>query len=128
MSAMIRSMAGRAGDTLYGAAGEDSLRGGSGSDILYGDADDDTLHGETGDDTLIGGTGADSLIGGDGTDIADYSASDAGVNINLSNSNLASGGHAAGDTFSTVENIVGTNFSDTLTGDGESNYSRRWFV
>ena len=44
----------------------------------------DTLAGGGGDDTLAGGGGDDMLDGGAGNDTADYSASTAGVTVDLS--------------------------------------------
>ena len=44
-----------------------------------------------------------------------YAASDAGVHVDLS-TGMASGGHADGDTFTNVEEIVGSQHADTLTG------------
>ena len=70
--------------------------------------------------TLKGLGGADTLIGGDGTDTADYSDTGNAVNINLA-SNVATGGDAAGDTFDSVENIIGSAGNDVITGDTSDN-------
>lgn len=103
---------GNAADDIYGLEGNDSLNGGGGSDALFGG---------DGNDTLIGGTGAaDSLYGGAGIDVANYSASNAAVNVNLS-TGVGSGGHAAGDVLAEIENLVGSTYADTLTGDGGAN-------
>lgn len=98
-------------DDLYGLAGNDSLTGNGGSDTLFGGADNDTL---------VGGTGSDQLFGGDGEDVANYSASNSGVNVSLT-TGLGSGGHAAGDTLSGIEHLIGSSNSDTLTGDTGAN-------
>jgi Ca2+-binding RTX toxin-like protein len=105
---------------LDGLNGDDALKGGGGADRLIGGVGEDSLLGDGGNDTLIGGFDADKLFGGDSVDTADYFDSNAGVSINLA-SNIASGGHASGDTFSGVENISGSNFADTLIGDGAAN-------
>ncbi|MCC7321293.1 MAG: Hint domain-containing protein [Rubellimicrobium sp.] len=94
------------GVTIDAGAGNDSLTGGSGND---------TLIGGTGDDILAGGAGADVLSGGQGMDYADYSASDAGVQIDLGG-NTAAGGHAAGDTLSGIDGIIGSAHDDVLIG------------
>ena len=73
-----------------------------------------------GDDTLIGGAGADILDGGSGINTADYSGSNAGVSIDLE-TGAASGGDAEGDTITGIQNVVGSNFNDTLTGDSGDN-------
>ncbi|SDM11558.1 M10 family metallopeptidase C-terminal domain-containing protein [Maricaulis salignorans] len=100
-----------AGVVLTGDAGDNVLRGGAG---------DDTLNGGDGDDTLIGGAGADSLDGGAGTDVADYSESGRRVVVDLE-AGTGSGGDAAGDTLSRIENLVGSGSSDILTGNGSAN-------
>ena len=70
--------------------------------------------------------GADSMHGGTGIDLADYSASFSGVDVNLftdfiGSASTASGGDAAGDQLSAIENLKGSNFVDTLTGNVLSN-------
>jgi Ca2+-binding RTX toxin-like protein len=127
-------------DTLYGLGGSDQINGATGNDIAdcgrgddfaYGGVDNDTLagglgddelYGELGNDTLRGGSGADILDGGTGTaDMADYlTVTSGGVTAALDGSLLGIG-EAAGDTFSGVERLRGTNFDDTLCGDGAAN-------
>ncbi|AOF94103.1 hemolysin-type calcium-binding repeat family protein (plasmid) [Sinorhizobium sp. RAC02] len=115
-------------DRLSGAEGWDFLIGGKGNDMLDGGSEADTLLGGDGNDTLKGGmdldyleggAGADRLIGGDydlDWDTAGYAASNAAVTINLKES-TASGGHAAGDTFSGIVNLVGSRYNDRLIGN-----------
>jgi Ca2+-binding RTX toxin-like protein len=105
------------GDTL---AGFRNLTGSNSGDTLIGDALANVLDGQGGNDTLIGGVGADTLNGGSGNDTLDYTASDAAVLINLGNG-MAGGGHATGDTFTDIQNVIGTAFNDTLFGNGEAN-------
>jgi hypothetical protein len=50
-----------------------------------------------------------------------YMGSFAGVTVNLS-TGAASGGHAAGDTISGIEDVSGSGFGDTLTGTSGANY------
>ncbi|NJR13562.1 MAG: calcium-binding protein [Phyllobacteriaceae bacterium] len=69
---------------------------------------------------LTGTGGADTLAGGDGRDRAVYTASSGGVSIDLGSA-TASGGHAAGDTLTSIEDITGSSFNDTLTGNGSDN-------
>ena len=107
-------------DTLSGGNGNDIIHGHGGNDILHGDAGNDLLDGGTGNDWLDGGAGADILIGGDGIDTADYSASGAGVNINLE-TGMGKGGDAEGDTLSGIENLIGSKYDDILVGDGNVN-------
>jgi len=86
----------------------------SGNNILIGNGGNDTINAGAGNDRVEGGSGADTMDGGDGVDTLDYSASDAGVTVDLA-ANTASGGHAAGDVISNFENLEGSAFDDTLT-------------
>ena len=99
-------------DTLSGGAGNDILKGGSGDDILNGDADDDLLE---------GGPGADDIDGGTGIDTAEYFESSAGVTIDLNDDTNNAGGDALGDTYTDVENLIGSNHNDMITGDSGDN-------
>ena len=118
-------------DVIYGGAGRDSLFGMGGDDILYGGADVDRLFGGHGDDFLDGGAGADTINGGLGTDTLSYENSAYGVKIELSHavgsaitgsdndddgdSNTKS--DALGDKIISIENIIGSDHSDTIIGD-----------
>jgi Ca2+-binding RTX toxin-like protein len=101
-------------DTITGTVADNSIVGGDGSDTLSGLGGNDTLDGGNGDDSLVGGDGFDQLIGGAGTDTVDYSASAQYIAINLMAAGL--NGDAIGDTYSSIENAIGTNFADTITG------------
>lgn len=107
-------------ENLIGSVFDDILTGDSGTNRLDGDAGDDVLNGEGGNDVLIGGGGADTLNGGDGQDLASYFLSDEAVIINLADG-TASGGDAAGDTLINIENLLGSNYDDILTGDAGNN-------
>ena len=87
---------------------------------LTGSAHDDTLIGDTADNVLEGGDGADTLDGGAGADTASYAASDAAITVDLS-TGTKSGGHAAGDTITNIESLLGSRYSDVLTGDAGAN-------
>ena len=108
--------------TLTGGAGDDTLYGQKGGDTLTGGAGEDTLYGGRQGDTLEGGIGADFLDGGDGIDTASYASSDdtdgdgEGVTVNL-DTGESRGDDAEGDTFVGIENLVGSDHDDTLTGN-----------
>jgi Ca2+-binding RTX toxin-like protein len=106
-------------DTLYGYDGNDTLKGGGGADTLYGDGG----FGDGGNDTLQGGGGADHLDGGSGTDEADYSDSASGVTVSLL-SGTGFGGTAEGDTLTSIENLSGSGYADTLYGNNAVNVLR----
>src|SRR6185312_3499095 len=94
----------------------DILRGNAGANTISGGAGDDTLVGGGGDDTLIGGDGADILNGGTGDDQASYADSAIGLTVDLQNPNNNTG-IAAGDSYISIENLYGSDFTDELRGN-----------
>ena len=106
-------------DVLVGYTGTNVLTGAAGNDALFGAFDDDTLLGGKDNDTLTGGTGADVFNGGDGTDTASYLTAAAGLTVSLTTGTGT--GDAQGDTFTSIENLTGSGFTDTLVGDGNAN-------
>lgn len=94
---------------------------------LVGSDFDDTLSGDDLGNRLIGRMGADRLEGAGGRDYASYDyaeyylRSSAPVVVSLLNPG-ANDGEAAGDTYDSIEGLIGTDFNDTLTGDGLSNF------
>ena len=108
------------GQTLTGSAVANVITGGTGDDILIGGDGDDTLNGGDGDDILRGGAGADILNGGAGSDTADYSDAGARVQAGLTSSGNNTG-DAAGDVYSSVENVTGSAFGDFLIGNSGDN-------
>ncbi len=116
-----------AGDTytniefVHGSDFNDRIIGDDGVNRLVGNDGDDSISGGGDNDILIGGNGADILDGGSGSrDVADYSWSNVGVDVNLT-TGLGSGGDAEGDTLSKIEYVYGSFFDDELTGDGSTN-------
>ena len=106
-----------------GTSGADTLRGWSGRDAFNGGG---------GNDTFIGNGGVDSFNGGDGTDTVDYSNIAArtpnengfnGVIVDLA-SNWGGEVGEGSDTFTSIENLTGSNFNDALFGDAGVNVLR----
>jgi Ca2+-binding RTX toxin-like protein len=73
-----------------------------------------------GDDTLEGGAGADTLVGGLGADTASYAGSASAVTARLGDA-TRNAGDAAGDVYSSVENLFGSVHADVLAGDDGAN-------
>lgn len=134
-------------DTLIGGQGGDLLDGGTGNDTASyagsdagvsvslltgtshgGEAEGDTalgienLIGSAFDDFFEGTGAANKFDGGAGIDTVSYEHSSAGVAINL-NTTLAqtSAGDAGGDSLTRIENVTGSVFDDTLTGNSLAN-------
>ncbi len=109
-------------DALYGGAGADTLNGGLGNDQLFGSTGIDTLNGGDNTDTLTGGAGADAIDGGNGFDTVSYNLSDikSGVIVDLA-AGLGSDGDAQGDTYTSIENVMGSLFDDYIDGNGSAN-------
>jgi Ca2+-binding RTX toxin-like protein len=104
----------------FGTGAPDIIHGSNAQDEIWGLASNDRLYGEAGDDVLVGGTGADYLHGGAGFDTASYSSSSAGVVVSLI-TNSAAYGDAQGDTFTYIENLIGSYHADTLIGHNGAN-------
>ncbi|HEX8444080.1 MAG TPA: M10 family metallopeptidase C-terminal domain-containing protein [Allosphingosinicella sp.] len=101
------------------AAGSDTL---TGIENLIGSALNDTLTGNAGDNVIEGGLGDDALIGGAGNDTASYAGSKTGVTASLALQGAAQNTVNAGiDTLNGFENLLGSSFNDSLTGDAAAN-------
>jgi Ca2+-binding RTX toxin-like protein len=105
------------GDTLVSI---ENLVGSSYVDTLTGDEEDNELSGAGGDDWLNGGGGADTIDGGTGNDTATYLNYGGAVTVSLL-TGTGSGGAAQGDALTSIENLYGTVYADTLTGDAGAN-------
>ena len=109
-------------DMLFGEGGDDLvMQGGDGDDIIDGGDGNDQLRGQNDNDTLIGGLGIDRLDGEAGIDTADFSAGTEGVITNLATTNTANDGHGFAERVLRVENIIGSDHSDTLLGSNDDN-------
>ena len=128
---------------LLGKAGKDILFGGGGNDTLDGGSQDDTLSGDLGNDTLLGGDGFDTADYSSSThfievDLANYVLKDAngnyvvdndngnnvlndGILINDNNTPDPSDDVYGQDRLVGIENIIGSDLSDTIIGDTISN-------
>ncbi|MEO1733787.1 MAG: calcium-binding protein [Pseudomonadota bacterium] len=101
-------------EAVVGSAFNDHLTGNGQDNRLVGRAGNDTLIGGNGDDTLVGGLGADELNGGTGFDYAVYATATSQVIINTRASFPTFSQAARGDTFNSIEGVIGTNFGDSI--------------
>jgi Ca2+-binding RTX toxin-like protein len=69
------------------------------------------------DNTLTGTTGDNWLDGGDGIDTVSYRGAGGAVTVNLALSTPQNTGGAGNDTLLNFERVIGSRFSDTLTGN-----------
>ena len=107
-------------DAFTGNGAANHFVGGDGNDFLAGQSGGDILDGGAGDDLLQGGRAADTLIGGSGNDTATYADAPGGVHARLTDPS-SNAGIAIGDTYSSIENLIGSGFGDLLIGDAGDN-------
>ena len=109
-------------ENITGSAHRDLLTGDDRVNIIKGGAGDDVLRGGRSNDTLEGGPGADMIDGGHTrtsatdasdmfTDTASYAGAMAGVTVDI-DAGEGTGGDAMGDTFTSIEQYMGSNNDD----------------
>ncbi|MNB54858.1 Bifunctional hemolysin/adenylate cyclase precursor [compost metagenome] len=108
-------------DVLVAGSGDNIINAGDGNDVLTAGSGNNELHGGAGNDLLYSGPGNDLLDGGTGSDTASYAHATAGVTVNLGLLGAQNTLGAGTDTLTGIENLVGSNFNDTLTGDNNNN-------
>jgi Ca2+-binding RTX toxin-like protein len=87
---------------------------------VYGDDGADILVGGRGNDILVGGASGDQLRGGEGNNWASYQNAPSGVNASLTAPETNTG-HAKGDSYTSIQNLIGSPHRDVLTGNGGDN-------
>jgi Ca2+-binding RTX toxin-like protein len=102
----------------------DNIIGSNIADTLSGNENSNTILGGRGDDTISGSDGNNVLDGGDGTNTLDYSfytnsIDTAGLDIDMSESYVNHDAYV--DSISNFQNLIGTDYDDTLTGNEENN-------
>jgi len=107
-----------------------NIIGGTGDDLLVGNQDKNKLSGGQGNDTLEGGGGADTIDGGAGSrDVISYenavsytkNGATLGVTIDLKTASNNLGDDAVNDSYSNIEDVLGSKYSDDLRGDDKAN-------
>ncbi len=93
------------------------IRGTNYNDTFGGSAFDDSFRGYGGNDTFNGGGGFDEVdYRGDAS-----RGATSGVTVNLA-TNSATDGFGATDQLNSIEQVFGTQFADTIIGDGLGNF------
>ncbi|NET77107.1 hypothetical protein [Okeania sp. SIO1F9] len=90
------------------------------NDVLIGNEKDNRIEGLAGDDIMVGNAGDDQLDGGNDNDTASYRRDPDKVNVNLEE-NQANDGFGGTDQILNTENVIGSDFNDTITGDEVDN-------
>ncbi len=127
-------------DTLTGIR---NIHTGAGADIIqlsdqggyvFARGGNDRITGGNGSDTFIGGSGNDTLDGGAGRDTANYmddtydgtvnvAVTGLGVKVNLA-TGIATDNWGHTDTLLNIEDVSGSRFGDTITGNAADNNLR----
>lgn len=91
------------------------------NDVLIGNSDNNLIQASFGDDVLIGNAGNDTLDGQDGdSDTVSYRRDPGGVSVSLE-LGTARDGFGNIDRLLNLENIIGSNFADTIIGSDVKN-------
>gem|GEM_PF-6201668 len=106
-----------------------TIYGGSGDDGFIGDAGNNIFYGNDGGDSFYGAQGNDQFHGGDSRDTIDFSAAAGSVTARLEtsisgldiNGIVDIDGDSGTDTFTNIENFIGSNFGDIITGSSDDN-------
>ena len=122
-------------DTIFGGDGDDVLNSGAGADTIYGGAGSDMIY-ATNDDAVINGwlapweatdTDANSDYEGPESSTPGTAAIEADEDpkavdtVSFEKSKIGVTATLAGPTITNVENLIGTNEDDTLTGNDGDN-------
>jgi len=97
------------------------VMGDSGNDVVTATGSSVTFRGGVGNDRFISGSAGDNFNGETGTDTVDYSSYTSGVTVTFGLAVGQNGTGAGGDSLVDVENIIGSNFADTLNGSNDAN-------
>lgn len=139
---------GTLGDTITGESGNDTLLGLGGNDSLLGDSGVDSIVGGAGDDTIDGGFDVDEVSGGLGNDVFQITGNAFGdnidgggdtdtldlsgwtfssiawdVNLALETYEFTPNSYGANGmyTLENVENVIGSDFNDSIVGAADDN-------
>ena len=106
---------------IDGTPGNDVICGGPNNDVIDGLGGNDVVLGGAGNDRLVGASGRDTLNGGPGADTASFDGSNAPVKASLVTGFASRTGTPEGAALVGIENLVGSDFGDGLTGSAGTN-------
>ncbi|OWY35892.1 beta strand repeat-containing protein [Herbaspirillum aquaticum] len=79
------------------------------------------LRGSAFDDTFVANAAVNRLDGGSGgSDTVSYTSSNSAVTVNLV-TGTGTGGYAQGDTYTHIQNVIGSDYNDVFVASGEAN-------
>ena len=126
-------------DIIVGSGADETIIGGGGNDIIYASGGTDTISGGAGDDTFFDMGGIEHFDGGDGVDLVaylgvpvelvidpatySYVITGEGITVDLADPSRNTG-FAAGDTYASIEVLIGSYVNDNLAGDEQDNILR----
>jgi Ca2+-binding RTX toxin-like protein len=109
----------------WGSPGDDVLIGDENQNVLIGADGDDVVQGAGGDDIVEGDAGIDQLDGGPGIDYSSSFGSPTAVVVDLAAGTLVGTDPTIDhDTLANIEDVQGSSFGDTITGDSGPNALR----
>ncbi len=109
---LARTTAQDTGDGIDRLFEFENVTGSAFADRLTGTAGVNVLDGGSGDDVLAGRGGADVLQGRTGTDTVSFADAPAAVTVDLGRTSQPGGGQ-----FVAIEDVIGSPFADTLSGN-----------
>lgn len=105
-------------ENIRGSDFNDTLKGNDLANVIAGGGGVNQLFGRGGSDIFLGQGGADFASGGSGFDVVDYGAGAVKASLLDAASNT---GLAAGDSYLSIEALLGSAFADQLSGDNSAN-------
>lgn len=108
-----------ANNVYVGTNANDTIKAYFGDNLIVTGNGKNTIVTGSGDDIVFAHNGTNTISTGLGNDTVSYERSDSAVYTSLSEGGLA--GVAKGDTYTGVENLIGSKFNDVLEGNSENN-------
>ena len=109
-------------ENLIGSDNADNLTGNDLNNQIEGGLGDDVISGGAGDDVLAGGGGTDTIDGGLGNDTNSFQGIGFGVTASINNDGTGVAAYGpVNETFSGIENLIGSDNADNLTGNDLNN-------